>query len=100
LVICLVVAGLAIATVTRLVVVEGAKPATEIVGNHRATPASSPEGAQPDPRPMGIQPPTAARRIRSAVSLVLLLGLVGALAALAVGALVLLIVGALRHAVG
>jgi hypothetical protein len=41
-----------------------------------------------------------ARRIRSAVSLVLLLGLVGALAALAVGALVLLIVGALRHAVG
>src|SRR4051794_7131303 len=104
LVICLVVAGTAIALVTKMVTGEGPKPATDGVGNERAKPAT--RSVQPSPRAVpgaptsGMGTPTAFRRIRSALWLVVLLALVGALAALTVGALVLLVVGALRHAVG
>jgi hypothetical protein len=95
LIICLVVAGTAIALLTRLVTDEMAKPATDAAGNERATAPAIEDAAV-----LGVSPPSTLRRIRSAISLVLLLSLVGALAALAVGALALLIVGALRHAVG
>ena len=100
LIICLVVAGTAIALLTRVVTGEMAKPATDAAGNHRATPPAVREIDEPPLPVLGVRPPTALQRVRSAVALVLLLGLVGALAALAVGALVLLVVGALRHAVG
>src|SRR3954462_10509756 len=104
LVICLVVAGTAIALVTRLVTGEGPKPATDGVGNQRAKAAArqvEPAArAVPREATSRVGTPTAFRRIRSAIWLVVLLALVGALAALTVGALVLLIVGGLRHAVG
>jgi len=83
---------------------EGPKPATDGVGNERAKPAVKPVG--PASRAVAHAPaseigtPTAFRRIRSAIWLVVLLALVGTLAALTVGALVLLVIGALRHAVG
>lgn len=102
LVICLVVAGTAIAVVTRLVTGEDPKPATDSAGNHRATPA--PPTAR-ELRPRRVERKLAvhtslARRIRSGLVLILLLGFVGALAALGVGILALIVVGALRHAVG
>jgi hypothetical protein len=100
LIICLVVAGTAIALLTRLVTDEMAKPATDAAGNQRATPPVVRELNEAPLPALGVRPPTALRRIRSAIELVILLCLVGALAALAVGALVLLVVGALRHAVG
>jgi hypothetical protein len=105
LIICLVVAGTAIALLTRLVTDEMAKPATDAAGNHRARPpvVTLPVAGEVDDAPLpalGVRPPTTFQRIRSAVALVLLLTLVGVLAALAVGVLVLVVVGALRHAVG
>jgi hypothetical protein len=104
LIICLVVAGTAIALLTRLVTDEMAKPATDAPGNQRAI-IRPPRAAvrEVDELPAAsfdVGPPTVLRRIRSGIALVVLLTFVGALAALAIGALTLLIVGTLRHAVG
>jgi hypothetical protein len=104
LVICLVVAGTAIALVTRMVTGEGPKPATDGAGNHRAKPEAQ-QGRralrrEPQAPVSGMGTPTAFRRIRSAIWLLVLLAFVGTLAAVTVGALVLLVIGALRHAVG
>jgi hypothetical protein len=104
LVICLVVAGTAIALVTKMVTGEGPKPATDGTGNHRAQRESravkSAARTEPQAPTSGMGTPTAFRRIRSAIWLVVLLACIGTLAAVTVGALVLLVIGALRHAVG
>jgi hypothetical protein len=100
LIICLVVAGTAIALLTKLVTDEMAKPATDAAGNQRAIRAVVGDLDEASLPVLGVRPTSTFRRIRSAIELVILLCLVGALVALAVGALVLLVVGGLRHAVG